>query len=296
MKEENEYKRLASSSLFALYKGLDGEGRHSILAKLNSNVNIQKKTKFLDSRIARRKDGKWALTISLTDDNLLGVFSKLIDDLESTIEGVTNEIVAERYFIQRYKDWQLLFERAANEILDIPHLIGLFGELTFINTFMIPKFGATEAIKSWVGPIGADKDFYIESTWFEVKTKSINKNTIHVNNKNQLTPDDPGFLIVVNYEKSTSSSSRSSNLIKLYNEIIGVLDGEQKHKFLAKLANIGFVPKKDYENFNYIVQDIDKYSVNNLFPQIDGKIIPTAICNIEYDIYLPEIKELRVND
>lgn len=291
----NGFIRSMESEIIDVYSGFDDLKRPAILVKLKNKPRIEIKTQVLETNINRRKDSMWALLISLTNNKLIGVFEKLSKDLINSISDEKNQVIAERKLIQRYNEWQCLFEEEANKKLDFNQLQGLFGELYFINNVLIPKQGVTKAISSWIGPIGGNKDFQLENIWFEIKTKSINKDTIHISNKNQLISEQLGYLVVVDCEKTSPDISNSINLITLYEEMCNQMDNEQMlTEFMRKLANLNFIPGEYYKQFNFLVKEITFYEVNDKFPLISLSSLENAICNLRYDLFLPAlIKHIR---
>lgn len=293
--EKNKYQRMKLKADFGIYTGIDDEGRHSVFVKSKVKPKISSRTKFLETRILLRNDGFWGTTISLNDENLLGVFNTLIHDLASTVEETVSRDSGEEKFMQRYQEWQKLFEILANEILTAPKIIGLVGELYFLKNYMFKEYGVDQSIKSWIGPLGGNKDFLVDDIWFEIKTKSINKDKIHISSNRQLTTDKWGYLVIVNYEKGNILSNESTNIIKLYNEILEEISNENlKNDFNTKLSNINFTPDLEYTKLNFKIISMDMYFVDDEFPRIDDSKIPLEITDIEYSIYLPAIRDRKV--
>lgn len=288
--KSNQFKRNSESEIIDVYSGIDDLNRPAILIKLKKKPIIEIKTQVLETNINRRKDNMWALLVSLTNNNLIGVFQQLSIDLINSISDEKNQIIAERKLIQRYNQWQSLFEEEAKKKLDFKGVQGLLGELYFINNILIPKQGVTKAISSWIGPIGGNKDFQLENTWFEIKTKSVNKDTIHISNKNQLLSEQVGYLTVVDCEKTSVEILNSINLITLYEEICNKISDENiLSEFMKKLANMNFIPSEYYKQFNFLVQRITFYEVSDNFPLIVLPPLEKAIYNLKYDLFLPAL-------
>ncbi|URN92705.1 MAG: PD-(D/E)XK motif protein [Candidatus Pristimantibacillus lignocellulolyticus] len=292
--EENKYKRIPKTENFGIYLGLDNEGRTSIFVKLSKKPNFNISSKYLIYYYNKRQDGLWALTVSIAEQRYLGVFNKLVFDLVDTVSNSNITIVAERMFIQRFVEWQTLFEQGITSSLDFSKLVGLAGELYFISTFMINKYGVNDSINSWCGPLGANKDFNVHNTWFEVKTKSLHKDTIHINNMSQLVSNSTGYLTVVSYEKSSLANSKSTNILELYQKISSLIATKSlQAEFDRKLANLDFVPDEKYKEINLEFHEIVFYEVNGTFPQITNIEFGEVITNIEYDLFLPGLIQYK---
>ena len=78
---------------------------------------------------------------------------------------------------------------------------GLFGELYFLDKYMIPKYGVDNSINAWTGPLGYNKDFSINNTWYEIKTIGVNSTCINISSLSQLSSDIPGILTILGLKK-----------------------------------------------------------------------------------------------
>lgn len=94
-----------------------------------------------------------------------------------------------------------MFQNISTKELSEEKEQGIYGELYFLYKYMIPKYGVEKSILSWAGPHKFNKDFSIDETWYEIKTSSVNANTIEIRSINQLDSDVDGFLTVVKVEK-----------------------------------------------------------------------------------------------
>lgn len=293
--EENKYKRLPNTQNFGVYVGLDNLGRTSFFVKLSKKPTFITSSKYLIFEYNKRHDGLWALTVSIADQQYLNVFDKLVDDLADTVRGVGNSLVAERMFIKRFIEWKTLFEKEVTSILNFSEIVGLTGELYFLKEFMFSKYGIVDSINAWSGPLGADKDFNINDTWYEVKTKSLKKETIHLNSHRQLISNKIGYLTIISYEKTSLANPNASNLFSLYHEISNLIETQSLQTvFDNKLANLNFVPDEKYKEINLLIHEIEFYIVNEKFPQISNVEFDKVITNIEYDLFLPELKLYKV--
>jgi hypothetical protein len=293
--EENKYKRIPKTENFGIYLGSDNKGRTSMFVKLTKKPKFNSSSKYLIYDYNKRQDGFWALTVSIAEQKYLGVFIKLVYDLVDTVREEHSSLVAERIFIQRFNEWKTMFEHGVTSTLDYRKIVGLAGELYFMSEFLVEKYGIIDSLNSWSGPNGAEKDFNINNIWFEVKTKSLNKDTIHLNSKSQLVSNRTGYLTVVSYEKSSSANVNSTNLFELYQKISSLITTQSlQAEFDRKLANLNFVPDEKYKEINLEFHEIVFYEVNEGFPDISNVEIDEAITNIEYDLYLPRINQFKV--
>lgn len=292
--EENKYSRIPGTNYFGIYIGFDNDGRTSMFVKLKRKPNFLKINQYLIYDYNRRTDGLWAMTVSIADEKYAGVFHKLVIDLVEMTKDESASL-AERVFIARFNEWKTMFEKKLIQDLDFYKIVGLAGELYFLNEYMIKKYGISQSIASWIGPSGAEKDFMTNDSWYEVKTKSRSKDIIHISNHGQLSSENMGYLTIISYEKSSSVDEKSTNLIQLYQKIKKIISNDYLQiEFDKKLASIGFVPDEKYETHNFIFHKIDFYKVDGSFPSVLSKDETKAITNIKYDIYVPGISQFRI--
>ncbi|WP_418302144.1 PD-(D/E)XK motif protein [Lysinibacillus fusiformis] len=293
--EENKYKRIPNTNSFGVYIGLDNVGRTSMFVKLSKKPAFTTSSKYLIFEYNKRHDELWALTVAIAEQQYIGVFNKLISDLVDTVSEINHPLVAERMFIQRFIEWKTLFEKEVTSMLDFNKIVGLAGELYFLSEFMIGKYGILDSLNAWSGPLGADKDFNINNTWYEIKTKSFKKDTIHLNSHSQLISNNIGYLTVLSYEKSSLANSNSINLFDLYHKISNLIETQSLQlQFDRKLANLNFIPDEKYKEINLLFHQIEFFEVNEKFPQISNDEFDKVIMNIEYDLFLPELKHYKV--
>lgn len=253
MIKENKYKRLPNTNFWGMYIGIDDQGRESLLVRLSKKPSIKRDSKYLKYELNKRVDGKWAFVISIDNTSYKNVFMKFIKNLVDVIKDEPSPITAEKLFVQEFEKWQTLFDSELSLKLEFSKTVGLIGELFFLYTFLRNNIGINDAIKSWGGAQGANKDFQTKNTWFEIKTKSLNKSIVHINNHMQLDSEILGYLTVISFEKSSEASNNSWNLNKLYDVIsYEITDQAVQEEFDSKLNSIGFTQKEDYKEVNNV--------------------------------------------
>lgn len=285
----NRYKREVDSDVIGIYSGNDELGRNSLLIKLKEKPQVFFESIALVSEVRQRRDRKWTLQVSLKDNNYLGVFRVLIRDLVSVVSDESNQIIAERKLINRYSEWECLFEQAINLKIGKKQIQGLIGELYFLYYELIPHIGVERAVKSWIGPDSGNRDFQMEETWLEIKTKSNNKNSVVISNENQLMSTQIGYLVVITVEESNDLNKASHNLLSLHNLIMNqIYDKYVEAFYLEKLAKVNFIPSEIYAEESFEIKQIKYYIVDNEFPRV---IIPNdgSITGVKYELNLSRI-------
>ena len=295
--QDNKYKRDSRADILDIYFGKDSKERSSLLIILKKKPSILIKSKFLSTEIGLREDNNWAFQVSLTDEQYIGVFKILVSDLINTIENIVHQEIAEKKIINRYNEWQKLFDDRAKTELTFVQIQGLVGELYFLKHELFKMYGVNEPIRGWIGPIGANKDFVFENEWYEVKTKSINKDYVHISNNMQLESSEPGLLIVVSCQKTSELSNSAYSLMRLHRSIIEeICSDELLEIYLEKLAHLHFIPDEFYEEPLFDIAKPKYYCVDSQFPKVKKEKDDKAIFNIKYDLYLPMLEKYIVED
>ena len=173
--------------------------------------------------------------------------------------------------------------------------MGLIGELLFLKNEMIPQYGEAKALESWMGPEKTNKDFSIDSVWYEVKAVTANKESVHISSIEQLDSDVTGYLAVYKLEKMGPTYD-GIKLNQLANKIMTLIRNDfYKDLFASKLLSYGFDWSSDYDNFVYSQSSYSKYIVEEGFPRISRDKIALPIIKVQYEIVLSNIEEYKQN-
>ena len=93
-----------------------------------------------------------------------------------------------------------------------------------------------------------------------------------------------------------SPSYDGIKLNKLVDEILGGIKIHiQRELFMSKLELYGFDFSSEYNNYVYTLIDNSSYLVNEEFPKLVRKTIPSCINKIQYEIILSEIEKYKTN-
>lgn len=293
---KNQYfSRVDSEHPLELYLGVDKEGRKALRffgtfapSKVTSTKAIA--VKHFSS------DGRNCIQFSLVDSEVSDPFYKFIDDLVDSSRRLKNSLDAERYrfVILRYTRWKKMFV-PAREILPESQIIGLLGELYFLLSVLLPKYGEEKAICSWSASEPTLKDFSIDGTWYEIKTAGSKAQTVHINSIQQLEFDHPGKLIVIRLEKMAGTFSGLTLNSLVQSLLSKIISPELVDDFQTKLAKRGYAINKNYDDFVYEIKEMKAYLVDKAFPKIKIETMDDAIVNAEYDLSIEKLKNYIVD-
>lgn len=274
----------------------DEESKMQLVLVSRYIFDIPESSEQLFIRVNSRQDGKYALCFSLKDLEFRNQFMVLCWDIMNSTYDIADEKQATSVAIERFCMWQELFAVAKNKKLSDAQIKGLIGELYVLKNIIIPKYGAEVAITSWCGPIGADRDFELTDSWYEVKAISLSKDFITISSIDQLDMDIEGKVTVVRLEKMSENNNESFTLNSLIDEIGNDLtDLDVRMIFYSKLIGANYDHSDERLDVPYIVYDIELYKVDDSFPKIVRSKLPVEISNGTYNLSISGIQRWKVN-
>lgn len=286
------YIRIGNNHSLHLYLGKDDNGNYAFEFRGNYSP-----VKIVGSDVISVYQGKsgdvYTLRFSLENGELLEYFCTFCQDLLDSSEDIQKDELAYKTLCSRYFAWKKLFKPHSGKLSDA-EIIGLIGELLFLKEQMIPQWGNTKAIESWMGPEKTHKDFSIDNMWYEIKSINSGKDTVRISSIEQLDGSDEGYLVVYCLEKMSPSFS-GIRLNSLVTTIMNILGSTMlREAFLSKLSLYNFDFSPEYDNFVYSKVGFSMYSVNETFPRLSRDHIPIAISKVQYDLTLSEINEYKL--
>ena len=292
----NNQKKVNSNSLLKVYYGItkDGFSRLSFLSSLKpSKIDS---TKML--RVIQGEEGKgnyWTC-FDLLNRDFEKIFYMFCDDMTNVIQGIGNELSELNTIKDRFSIWKIMFKKVYSSLSSEKEQ-GLFGELYFLDKYMISKYGIDNALNSWAGPLGYNKDFSIDNTWYEIKTISINSTCVKISSLSQLSSNNPGKLAIIRIEKmSEEYNNGMCSILDVFYDILNQInDAELQEKFINKVLEYGFNPETDFKKNKFSISDISLYAVENDFPRLTEKDIKfQEIDNVTYEIIIKTIQKYKV--
>lgn len=286
------YKRIGKNRKLKLYIGKNEKGQYSF--EFCGNF-IPKRIPSSDViRIEQfQKENEFVFRISLENNDLIECFCTFCQDLLDSTVAVVDDNTAYKSICSRYFSWRQLF-KSNKGCMSESEIMGLIGELLFLQHYLFPHKEIDVALEAWCGPEKTHKDFSFGDEWYEVKTISFGKDSIKISSIEQLDSEIVGHLCVFTLERM-SPSFNGISLNKLVVDIISLLETvSQKELFIEKLKLYNFDFSQDYERNIYSMRNMALYLVkNDDFPMISRKILPSAISRVSYEIQITEIEQYK---
>ncbi len=289
----SEYRRVSETHPLELYLGLNEAGNFTL--RFNGPFSPIKiiGNDLLEIKQVKLNDYNSILFSFNSIDNVALFYHFCEDIINQTYDYSGCDGYAE--IVNRYNQWKKLFYGSSSTLSE-QEIMGLLGELHFLENHAIPLKGESEALKGWSGPEPTHKDFSYDSEWFEIKTINSHKSTVAISSLEQLDSDREGKLVVVSLEKMSPSFKG----ITLNDAVKRILDSlvfdTSKDVYMSKLKLAGYSYNEVYDNFVYNFIREDSYKVSDGFPRIRKVDLPNGVTKVTYEIELSQIEHFKEND
>lgn len=278
-----------------IYIGKDDTYRSTLFILSPFKPLSLKSSTLIDANIGVRKDTLWGISLSLNDINFLDLFCHFCDDIIQSSRHITDVKKGILFICQRYEQWQKMLKMNAPEILPKNSIKGILGELMFLKNILIPKYGQSIAIASWLGPEMLPQDFICDAKWFEIKSISSNSSSVTISSLEQLDVEFSGELLIVYLDSASNSFSEKLVINQYYNNLLSSINlDEDKISLTNKLLEIGFYPREEYNEYVFKFTKCVKYEVNKHFPCLRKSEIPVTVISAKYEISLPSINKYQL--
>lgn len=284
--------RIGENKNISLYIGRDDDARYSFDFRGNFKPGRIPSSDVIDVG-QYKNETELTLRFSLDNGELLEYFCIFCQDLLESTKAIIDDETAYKTLRARYFSWRQLFKPDKGKLTET-EIMGLIGELLFLQSRLFPEKGIDKAIESWTGIEKAHKDFSFDDVWYEIKTINFGKESVRISSLEQLDSDVDGHLAVYTLEKM-SPSFNGIKLNELVTSIISQLENAtQKELFMDKLNLYGFDFSPEYDQWVFSLRDFSIYFVAvNDFPRISRTMIPEAVTKVTYEILLNEIQQYK---
>lgn len=285
------YSRYDGEHPYDVFLGVDKNGRKSLALVMNAKRERITSTKTIDVQFYKRKDGQLMLSFSLEDDDLKDIFYKFCEDIiESTRLNQRENSFAPA--IDRWNTWIQFFSKSALPLSE-NEVLGLIGEIYFLQNVMLEKYGQDMALESYIGTDLAHKDFEVLNTWYEVKSIHNGVRAVRISSIEQLDSDIDGKLVVLTFDRGTPSYEGNITLNKLITTFRAGLDRKWQLLFDQKMRKARYIEDERYDDYNHIFVNLDAYSVGEGFPKLTKISLPEGVTKASYEIDISAIQRFK---
>ena len=282
-------KKLDINCALGIFFGLSHEGNPRLSFLSTVKPPKIESTKLISVYQGKESKNVYWTCFDLLNEDIRKTFFVFCGSLIDAVETIEAENVALQSLKTRYTMWKSMFKDPNAAKVSRESVMGLFGELYFLNEFMIDRFGVRTAVASWGGPEPNSKDFSTGTDWYEVKTVGANATKINISSLTQLSSDYIGKLVVIKAESMAESfDNGKSNIGELLNSIIGKIEDEDsEEQFLMKLTSCGIDLNDSTLAMTFDVKSVHSYIVDDKFPRLtENNIGRQEICDVKYSLIL----------
>lgn len=286
------YSRYDREHPLDIFLGIDDQGRKSLVVTLKANRERVVSSKTIAVDFFKRNDGRNSLRFSLEDDDLRDIFYKFCEDI---IESTRGSSLSDGFssIVRRWETWITFFQRTVLPLSE-SEIIGLIGEIHFLQTVMVEKYGTDRALEAFIGIDKAHKDFEIDDTWYEVKTIHNGVRAVKISSIEQLDADTAGKLEIITLDQGTPGTDSNITINSIVRQFRGQLNQTQLIDFDEKLRKANYIEDERYDDYNYLFIKRDEYEVAGDFPRIMSGALPTGITKATYEIDISAIQQYKV--
>lgn len=228
------------------------------------------------------------------------VFEVLAQDIYEKLVPADSETDLVRSLVAQLYRWQGFLKHRKDRRLSDSEQTGLWGELWFMNSKLLPEVGEAGSVGAWRGAERKNQDFEFSGIAVEVKTTSANPHEkVHISNLRQLEPSGLKRLYLYHLAVVIHRESGIS-LPDLIGSIRGALSPvpQALEAFNNKLFLTGYLdPDSDYYyDRGYSTLRDTLYEVREGFPRLVQDSLPEGVGDVKYSIVLASCSDFAVDD
>lgn len=228
------------------------------------------------------------------------VFDRLAEDVRNEVRTAESERQLVTTFVARLHRWQHFLSRRRGARLSRSEQIGLWGELWFLRSHLIPTIGVDGAVKAWRGPDGANQDFEFAAKAVEVKTSSANpEGRVHISNLLQLVDEglDALYLRYISVSEHQGAGTTLPDMVLRVRQDLGSTSPALQ-QFEAKLFDAGYLDSEasHYRRMGFAVLSETTYLVADGFPRLLPRDLPAGLGEVQYVLSLGACEQFEVPD
>lgn len=242
----DNYQRVDSTHPIPLYIGLDSTAQFSLFCVTQTlPTKSPVSSRIISVFVGKRQDGSYGITFSLADHTYLDHFICFCADMIRASRSIKDLHKSADFISSRYVQWQKAFAKNNDGLLSPSEIKGLIGEMSFLQSSMIPKYGEELALSSWCGPEMSDRDFECSDTWYEVKSTVSGSPTVTISSVEQLDTNRVGHLVVIYLDKTSPADAGALTLNRMYRTLRESLSSELlAQKLDTILLSFGYYENK----------------------------------------------------
>lgn len=277
--------RGVKDSLAPLFLQADGNTYSFLLQiKQSTKIDIKKKEyKNILIDIVNAGQSYKNIIVTLRNQHFYDIFLQITVDIIISSMNLRNESDYVNVFTSHLSKWGNMFNKNPDETLSKEKQLGLYGELLFITEMLEEGISPTDAVESWKGPDGEDKDFQVNGFGVEIKSSVKTNMIVKINNIRQL--DTEGFSGLFLYYRAFVRTDEGQNTLpRIISELRTTFANTLvQTDFETKLLRAGFRDEHAHcYGYSYKALSYAIFNVDDTFPKIVVGNVMTGVIDVEY--------------
>ena len=293
------------STQWGLYWAVDRRRRCLLIVTHEEGLRSQHRWPMLRGlHIERQADAEGhreLLVFRLTEVENRDIFHRFCIDIVDTVGMARSGQEALDICIMRTWRWHRLLKGGRDGRLTVEEQKGLIGELVFLEQYVVPTIGVGQGVRSWVGPLGANRDFQIGIVEVECKARAPLASALRIASADQLdsTPETPIFLHVIEIARARGEVAGAvsvTDVVDRVRHLIEAGDVAVHGDFEERLWAVGYDRSDDYSDRRWVIGNSSFFGVVSGFPRVTPKMLPAGVTQVRYHVTLAQCEEFRADE
>ncbi len=282
------FRRVDETHPLNIYAGLDFQCRRVLMLITTEQPSSLPPPGVVQITCNQRADGGFATILQLARPEYDELFGRLCQDLVDATRDVPPD-QGGAALLRRLGRWRRLLEVGQRHTLSDAEFRGLVGELQFLISVAIPRFGVDAAVNGWLGPFDSPQDFSLGGTMIEVKTCTPGTQRVTISSLQQLdVATEPFYLAVIWIAPADGTTTEDFTASQLVASIRVAIESSSSAttEFALRLADAGYVECEEYERVWFRIARLAYFSVNGIFPRLVRSAVPVGVLDATYTLDL----------
>lgn len=234
--------------------------------------------------------------LTLIDNELVSSFSVMCYDIaERSKRGETPEAAAV-IAVECLRDWAALLKRRSQKGLSRNEVMGLWGELSCLDTLLVSRPGNEyQIIQGWGGPNGEQRDIGFNGNRIEIKTQLSTRSIgLRISSLDQLDDRGDHLKIILNRISPSDKGASLADLITSISQRL-LASRSAKSEFELKIELAGYNPNcLESCKELFALDERLIFTVSENFPRLIPGNVPSGIKSADYEIAGAAITQFQI--
>ena len=300
------YRRIPIQSVFPVYAGIvypEGACRFSLLANNSATRGIaphhETRGYYVDIEPSPAGHSQSSfINITVRGVAFAELFTILAADILQQWTNQDHLRPAVEAVHRRLQHWRRFFQRGGSG-LSREEYVGLYAELTFLETLLDVGLAPAPTVHAWQGPLGSNQDFLFGTTAVEVKgSTGIDTDTVQIANERQL--DSVGlqnlYLFHLAFDLRENAGRSLCQLITALTSRLRTSSASALLTLEDRLLAAGYTPQvtSPYDTHGFTERDRWNYEIREGFPRIIESVLPSGVSEVSYSLNLSGCSAFQV--